>query len=165
MGSKSGLRKVTKLVRGKKGMVRRSYWVADRETSAKRLQKGLGILGSSIGAKIGSKIGAVGGAVTGTVAGGYAAAKRGHQGSQAVRTIGIGLGAGAIAGHATGAFAGGVTGHYAGKDLGRKLNRRGMSAKHMNAVGTFAAIAGLAVHGHSVFRTVQELGRIGRDEA
>ena len=77
-------------------MVRRSYWVADRETSAKRLQKGLGILGSSIGAKIGSKIGAVGGAVTGTVAGGYAAAKRGHQGSQAVRTIGIGLGAGAI---------------------------------------------------------------------
>ena len=162
---RSGLRKVTKSVRGKKGMVRRSYWVADRETSAKRLRRGLGILGSSIGVKIGAKIGTVGGAVTGTIAGGYAAAKRGHQGSQAVRTVGIGLGAGAIAGHATGAFAGGVTGHYAGKDLGRKLSRRGMSAKHMNAVGTFAAVAGLAVHGHSLFRTAQAISRMSRDEA
>jgi len=162
---RSGLRKVTKSVRGKKGMVRRSYWVADRETSAKRLKRGLGILGSSAGAKVGGVLGAAGGGAFGGIAGLYSAARRNQNMNDGTKTFGVGVGAGIIAGYTGGAIGGGVTGYYAGERIGHRLNRRGMSAKHMNAIGTFAAVAGAAIHGHHIYGTAREIVRMSRDEA
>lgn len=162
---KSGLRKVVKSVRGKKGTIRRSYWVADRETSAKRLQRGLGTLGSAVGSRVGGSLGASGGGVIGGMAGLYSAARRQQGMSEGTKTFGVALGAGIIAGYTGGAIGGGVTGYYAGRNLGRRLNRRGMSAKHMNAVGTFATVAGAAVHGHHLFAVAREISRMSRDES
>lgn len=157
MKSKAGLRKITKSVRGKKGTVRRSYWVADQKTASGRLQKGLGILGSAAGARVGSKIGAVGGGLGGTVAGGYFAAKRRQGGEEAFRTVATGMGLGIIGGHVAGGLAGGVTGYHAGKKVGQRLSRARMNARQMNAVGTFAAVAGVGLHLHHAYRSIRNV--------
>ena len=166
---RSGPRKVTKSVRGKKGMVRRSYWVADHKTSAERLRRGLSLLGSTTGAKVGARVGATGGGIFGALAAGvYAARKKPNLSpNDAIRTVGFGMGAGIIGGHTLGGAAGAVSGHFVGKKLANHLVRKGMSAKHMNMVGTFSTIAGMGVGAHfwwnssdHVYKTVRALSNI-----
>ena len=52
---RNGLRKIVKSVRGRKGSVRRSYWI--KASADQKLERGLGILGSGLGSRLGQKIG------------------------------------------------------------------------------------------------------------
>ena len=58
--SKAGLKKVTKTVRGKKGNVRRSYWVKAGERNLASFRKGPKMASAKMGAKFGFVSGLVG---------------------------------------------------------------------------------------------------------
>lgn len=58
--SKAGLKKVTKTVRGKKGNVKRSYWVRAGERNMAAFRKGPKMASAKMGAKIGLVSGLLG---------------------------------------------------------------------------------------------------------
>jgi len=58
--SKAGLKKVTKTVRGKKGVTKRSYWVKQGERNKQAFQKGPKMASAKMGAKIGFASGLLG---------------------------------------------------------------------------------------------------------
>ena len=62
MAKRAGLRKITKVVRGKKGSVRRSYWVSqgsmsDRDKAKHIYKTGLANAGMGLGANLGRHVG------------------------------------------------------------------------------------------------------------
>ena len=127
MASRAGLRKVTKSVRGKKGTVRRSYWVKSQGAANKPM---------SAGGFVKKHAGRLAGAVAGGFVGGMAhrhLAMKGHRDSDLHGSL-IGAGLGAVAMHAG----------KGGRALRADHKRMGMGGQM--AVSAGFGVAGLAGH-------------------
>ena len=133
---RSGLRKVTKLVRGKKGAVRRSYWVADKQHKTSKIKAGemvrkhgLGIAMLSFSQGFGAGVGAIGGMVGG--------AKVGHR-YQLSKRYKI---KSHLVGGMLGTFVGSATGHTIAKQSHRV--KEAMGAFERGTDGAQIAYAGI----------------------
>jgi len=139
--SKAGLRKVTKTVRGKKGTVRRAYWVrsASGDRHAKSIfspgesayKKNSGLASANTGARVGLMAGLLGAhripgspIVSGVGAQVLAHRARKQYGQRGKSIFGkLGHGVATELGHSTGHFVGSVI-HEAGREGIRRLFRR-----------------------------------------
>ena len=131
---RNGLRKIVKSVRGRKGSVRRSYWI--KASADQKLERGLGILGSGLGSRLGQKIGTRIGPLTAVI------------GKWTARKEVAGWFGGALIGGASGSFAGFKAGHRVGASISKRIR----SPRVKSVIGTFAAITGTAIHANNLYR-------------
>lgn len=142
MKSHSGLKKVVKSVRGKKGAVRRSYWVkAPLQQNSERgraLGHGMANLGSALGAHFGAKYG--------EIAGARMAAQHGIPPTPSRI---IGAYGGAHFGNKMGRQAGGIVGSVVARETHMKehTERNLARAAHFAASGVRLYNLAKAVHG------------------
>jgi hypothetical protein len=139
--SKAGLRKVTKTVRGKKGTVRRSYWVKSADNNQRRksvfspgesaYRKNSGLASANTGARVGLIAGLLGAhripgspIVSGVGAQVLAHRQRKQYGQRGKSIFGkLGHGIATELGHTTGHFVGSAL-HEVGREGVRRFFRR-----------------------------------------